>query len=79
MSVKTPTERASTKAHRIQDPVRPRLCTVKQASAYMGIPVWAVRSLIWKGFPFIRLGHTMYLDVRDLDAFIDREKQTYEI
>ena len=63
--------------------IQPRLLTIKQASVYLGMSVWSVRSLlIWSGkVPVIRLGETgkrQLLDKRDLDAFIDRQKEWRE-
>lgn len=65
-----------TKAQRIDNPMGKRLYKIKEASAYLGLPVWSIRTLIWNGFPYLKIGHTQYLDIRDMDAFIDREKQT---
>jgi excisionase family DNA binding protein len=57
--------------------VTPRLLPLKQAAQYLGLTVWAIRERIWAGaLPVVRFdgGRKMYLDVRDLDSFIDRHK-----
>jgi len=53
-----------------------RLYTIKEAAIYLGRPVWGVRTLIWGGkIPVIQDGRKYYLDIRDLDGYIEREKR----
>jgi hypothetical protein len=57
--------------------VIPRLLPLKQGAQYLGLTVWALRERIWAGdIPVVRFpgGRKMYLDVRDLDAFIEDHK-----
>jgi hypothetical protein len=68
------------KARGIDNPL-PRLLTLKQASAYLGLTVWAVRERIWAGqLPVIQWpgGRKMFLDVKDLETFIIRNKRTFD-
>jgi hypothetical protein len=64
-------------AHGITNPMRARLLPLKQAADYLGLTPWAMRERIWAGdlavvkFPG---GRKMWLDVRDLDAFIESSK-----
>ena len=54
-----------------------RLYDLKAAALYLGRPVWGVRELIWSGeLPVIKSGRggKQYIDVLDMDAFIDRNK-----
>jgi excisionase family DNA binding protein len=52
----------------------PRLLTVKQASAYVGCTVWAIRELYWsKEVAGIIIGRRVLLDRKSLDTFIDRK------
>ncbi len=75
MKPKSKHSSGSTQAHRIDSPMCARLLTIRKASEYTGLPVWSIRTLLWNGrLPFIRIGHTQYIDRQDLDAFIDREK-----
>jgi hypothetical protein len=54
-----------------------RLFNLKDAASYLGRPVYGVRSLIWSGkLPVIKDGRKMYVDVNDLDLYINRSKVT---
>ena len=62
---------------RIDSPL-PRLMTLKQASSYLGLTVWALRERIWSGqLPVLQFpgGRKQYLDRTDLDSFIERNKR----
>jgi excisionase family DNA binding protein len=59
--------------------VQQRLLPLRSAARYLGRSTWAMRELLWKGeLPFIRsgVGGKFYIDIVDLDAFIEREKTT---
>ena len=61
----------------IQSKVPKRLFSVEEAAQYLGRSSWSVRRLIWSGeLPEVRVGRRIHLDVRDMDTFIDRNKQT---
>lgn len=63
------------KTQRISDPVRKRLFTLKEASVYLGRPVWGVRTLVWNGkLPVIQDGRKYFIDIYDLDAYIENQK-----
>jgi len=65
-----------TKAHRIANPPSKRLYTLKEAALYLGRPIFSLRTLLWNGkLPYIQDGRKYYLDVRDMDAYIDQQKQ----
>ncbi len=52
-----------------------RLCSIEKASAYLGLSTWTIRRMVWTGvIPHLRCGRRILLDVRDLDAWIEREK-----
>ena len=54
--------------------------TLKAAADWLGLTVWAMRERIWQGqIPFIRFdgGRKIYLDVKDLEKFIERHKQMF--
>lgn len=54
-----------------------RLLNVPQTAAYLGCPVWTVRTLIWsRQIPVIKVGKGYLIDIRDLDAWIERTKAT---
>lgn len=70
--------RKNKKAQRIPNPLSKRLFTIKEAATYFGRTVWGVRTLIWNGkLPVIQDGRKYYLDVHDLDAYIDSQKTRF--
>ena len=57
-----------------------RLYTIKEAAEYLGISIWAVRERIWAGdLPYVRFsgGRKMYIDNRDLEELIKRNKAKF--
>jgi excisionase family DNA binding protein len=51
---------------------------LKEASAYLGRSVWGVRELIWAGkIPVVRDGRKIFIDILDLDKFVEENKSTY--
>ena len=57
----------------------PRLLPLKKAAEYLGLTVWAMRERIWGGqIPVVRFpgGRKMYVDTKDLEGFIMRNKTT---
>jgi excisionase family DNA binding protein len=54
--------------------IGPRLLRIKEAADYLNATVWFVRSLVWSGFPHLRLGKRILLDRADLDLFVERQK-----
>jgi excisionase family DNA binding protein len=66
------------RVQRIVNPL-PRLLTLKQASQYLGLTVWAIRERVWNGqLPVLQFpgGKKQYLDRNDLESFIERNKRT---
>jgi len=67
-------------AQRIHNPLAKRLFTLKEAAEYLGRSVWGVRDLIWKQVvPVVKQAGSrkMYLDKKDLDLFIEKNKIIY--
>lgn len=57
-----------------------RLYTLREAAEYLGRSVWSMRELIWSGQVPVVKGEgsrKIFLDVVDLNEFIDRNKSTY--
>jgi len=76
MASKTVTDKSSQKAQRIYNPLNKRLYDLKEAAAYLGRPVFSVRTLIWKGaLPCVKDGRKLYLDVFDMDKYIEQNKE----
>jgi hypothetical protein len=73
--------KVAAKAHWIGNPITPRLLPLKAAAAYLGLTVWALRERIWAGaLPVVQFpgGRKQYLDVRDLDSFIESHKRVIQ-
>jgi hypothetical protein len=52
-----------------------RLLSLKDAAPIMGRSVWGMRELIWSGkVPYIQDGKKIYVDIRDLEDYIERHK-----
>jgi len=65
------------KAQRMSNPLNKRLYDMKEAAIYLGRPVFSVRTLIWNGaLPVIKDGRKLYLDIVDMDIYIERNKTT---
>jgi excisionase family DNA binding protein len=61
---------------RISSPVRQRLLSVRDASAYLGFSLRSVRNLIYsRELPIVRLGMKIFIDIADLDRWIEAKKQ----
>jgi predicted site-specific integrase-resolvase len=59
----------------------PRLLPLKKAADLLGLTVWALRERIWAGhIPVVQFpgGRKQYVDVRDLEGFIDSHKRVVE-
>jgi excisionase family DNA binding protein len=53
-----------------------RLLSLKGAATYLGVSYWGLRGLVLNGqLPSVRVGRRILLDIRDLEAFIERNKQ----
>ncbi len=53
-----------------------RLFTLSEAATYLGRSSWGIRRLIWNGdLPQVRTGGRVHVDVRDMDDFIDKNKE----
>jgi excisionase family DNA binding protein len=54
----------------------PRLLTVDQAASYLGRTKASVQHLVSAGrLPIVRADRRVFLDVRDLDAWIEQNKE----
>ncbi len=61
-----------------REPIRKRLFTVREASVYIGRSVNALRELIWAGkLPIVRPDRRIFLDIQDLDKWIEQSKIRY--
>lgn len=54
-----------------------RLFTVREASVYLGRSPHAIREMQWSGkLPYIKDGKRILFDVRDMDTWIEKNRQT---
>ncbi|MHC4277904.1 MAG: helix-turn-helix domain-containing protein [Planctomycetota bacterium] len=52
-----------------------RLYDIQAVADYLGIPPYSVRGLIWNGsLPCVKIGRRQYVDLRDVDQFIEQSK-----
>lgn len=56
--------------------IKSHLLRIPEAAEYLNSTVWFVRSLVWGGFPHLRLGKRILLDRTDLDSFIGQQKMS---
>jgi predicted site-specific integrase-resolvase len=59
----------------------PRLLPLKDAAQWLGLTVWAMRERIWAGqIPVVQFpgGRKQYVDVQDLEAFIQKNKRVID-
>jgi excisionase family DNA binding protein len=62
-------------------PLSKCLYTIKESAGYLGRSEWGMRELIWAGeIPVVRTegGRKIFLDVDDLNDFINRHKSVYK-
>ena len=65
------------KTQKIEKHLDKRLYDLKEAATYLGRPVFSVRTLIWNGaLPYVKEGRKFYLDIFDMDTYIERNKTT---
>ncbi len=80
MAKKTLTGTELKRAQGICNPLGKRLYTLKEAAEYLGRSEWGVRDLIWSQvIPVVKQhgSRKQYLDINDLDAFIEKNKSIY--
>lgn len=59
-----------------KDSLPRRLCAIAEAARYLSLSTWTIREMIWRGdLPHVRQGRRILLDLRDLEAWVDREKR----
>jgi excisionase family DNA binding protein len=62
--------------NRERDSITKRLYSIKEAAVYLGRSEWSVRRLMWNGLlPQVRIGKRVQADIRDLEQFIDQNKE----
>lgn len=80
MAKPTLTVKGTQAAQRIHNPMCKRLYTLKEAAEYLGRSVWGMRNLIWSQvIPVVKQDgcRKIYLDINDLDTFIEKNKVIY--
>jgi excisionase family DNA binding protein len=55
-----------------------RLYSVPEAAFYLGRTVDALREILWAGkLPYIKDGRRVFLDLKDLDEYVERNKTRF--
>jgi hypothetical protein len=55
--------------------VEVRLLDIKMSARYLSTTVWFLRTCVWnRRVPFLKLGHRLLFDRRDLDIFVEQQK-----
>lgn len=63
----------------IKQPIRKRLYSIKEAGIYLGRSTWSVREMLWaKKLPQIKDGKRIFIDIEDMDKWIEQTKTTFE-
>lgn len=65
-------------AHTRKKDIRPqkRLFSLEDTSIYLGCSMGFIKSMLDNGkLPFIRDGKRVFIDIRDIDIWIERNKQ----
>ena len=71
-------ENGNSISNALSQPRKGRLYSTIEAAGYLGLSIWTLRGLLWGGeIPMVRFARKQYVDVRDLDAFIEEHKTTY--
>ena len=53
-----------------------RLFSIKEGATYLGCGVFTVRQLVWgKVLPVVKFGKKQYLDLCDMNKFIEKNKR----
>ena len=77
MAAKNHNSKGLKKAQGIANPLTKRLYDLKEAAYYLGRPVFSVRTLIWNGaLPCVKDGRKQYVDIYDMDAYIEKNKES---
>ncbi len=55
-----------------------RLYSIPEAAFYLGRTVDALREILWAGkIPYVKDGRRVLLDVKDMDEYIERNKNRF--
>ncbi|MBP7529803.1 MAG: helix-turn-helix domain-containing protein [Syntrophorhabdaceae bacterium] len=55
-----------------------RLYSLKEASIFLGRSTWSVRGMLWAGkMPQIKDGRRIFIDIRDMEKWIEQTKKTF--
>lgn len=66
------------KTHGINNPLPKRLFSLPEAAHYLARTIWSIRELVWAGkLPIVRDGKRIFVDINDLNAYIEKNKTIY--
>jgi excisionase family DNA binding protein len=55
-----------------------RLYSLREASSYLGVSYWSVRDLIHAGsLHYVKIGRRVLIDLKDLERFVESQKECF--
>jgi len=59
-----------------REEIYPRLLTIQEAARHLAVSVSTLYGWVWqRRIPFIKIGRALRFDLRDLEAFVEANKQ----
>jgi len=67
------------KGEEIGNRISKRLYSLKESAVYLGRGLHGVRDMVWRGeIPIVRSGRKMFIDIKDLEEYVEKNKMVYE-
>lgn len=62
----------------MKKPDTKRLYSIKEAGTYLGRSTWSVREMLWAGkLPYIKDGKRIFVDILDMERWIEQTKTQF--
>jgi hypothetical protein len=62
----------------MKKPETKRLYNIKEAGTFLGRSTWSVREMLWAGkLPYIKDGKRIFVDILDMEKWIEQTKVTF--
>lgn len=62
----------------MKKPDTKRLYNIKEAGTFLGRSTWSVREMLWAGkLPYIKDGKRIFVDILDMEKWIEQSKTTF--
>ena len=64
----------------MKKPEAKRLYNIKEAGTFLGRSEWSVREMLWAGkLPYIKDGKRIFIDILDMERWIEQNKTQFGI